>query len=266
LTESISMEDPENTIGILRTLKRMGVCLSIDDFGTGYSNLNYLKRFPLDKLKLDQSFVRDLISDPDDLSISRAVIAMAHTLRLKVIAEGVEKEGQRLLLTRSGCDEMQGYLFSRPVPAADCEKYLREGKSLTVGNEQPYQRTLLLVSETESWRELAQQVSTDMALKILVAATTAEAFDVLATVEVGAVIYELQAATADGAEFLSRVKQMHPTIARLVVETSVAEHLEHAITERVLGASTSPASLSSELNKAFKAYESKPVGYRPITH
>ncbi|HWU83944.1 MAG TPA: EAL domain-containing protein, partial [Rhodocyclaceae bacterium] len=125
LTESLSMDDPENTIGILRALKDMGVMLSIDDFGTGYSNLNYLKRFPLDKLKLDQSFVRELISNADDLAISRAVIAMGHTLRLKVIAEGVETEGQRQLLAGSGCDEMQGYLFSRPLGAEACATFLR---------------------------------------------------------------------------------------------------------------------------------------------
>lgn len=132
LTESVSMEDPENTIEILRKLKNMGVRLSIDDFGTGYSNLNYLKRFSLDKLKLDQSFVRDLISDPDDLSISRAVIAMAHSLRLKVIAEGVETEGQLTILVQNGCDEMQGYLFSRPIDANACAETLRTGKTLSL--------------------------------------------------------------------------------------------------------------------------------------
>lgn len=132
LTESVSMEDPESTIDILRKLKNMGVRLSIDDFGTGYSNLNYLKRFPLDKLKLDQSFVRDLISDLDDLSISRAVIAMAHGLRLKVIAEGVETEGQLSILVQNGCDEMQGYLFSRPIEASACAALLRDRKRLTL--------------------------------------------------------------------------------------------------------------------------------------
>ena len=144
LTESVSMEDPENTIEILRKLKNMGVRLSIDDFGTGYSNLNYLKRFSLDKLKLDQSFVRDLISDPDDLSISRAVIAMAHSLRLKVIAEGVETEGQLTILVQNGCDEMQGYLFSRPIDAAACAETLRTGKTLSLEkiNRQPHDASM----------------------------------------------------------------------------------------------------------------------------
>ncbi|HTH94497.1 MAG TPA: EAL domain-containing protein, partial [Rhodocyclaceae bacterium] len=130
LTESLSMDKPERTIEILHALKHMGICLSIDDFGTGYSNLSYLKRFPVDKLKLDQSFVRDLAVSTEDQSIARAVIAMGHALRLKVIAEGVETEAQRQILASEACDEMQGYLFSRPVPADVCAQYLREGKRL----------------------------------------------------------------------------------------------------------------------------------------
>jgi len=125
LTESLSMENPESTVQILRQLKTMGVYLSIDDFGTGYSNLTYLKRFPLDKLKLDQSFVSELSHNNDDLAISRAIISMAHSLRLRVIAEGVETEVQREILCDNDCDEMQGYLFSRPIPHAECEVLLR---------------------------------------------------------------------------------------------------------------------------------------------
>lgn len=127
LTETVSMEAPETTIEILHTLKEMGVALAIDDFGTGYSNLSYLKRFPVDKLKLDRSFVQDLNSDPNDLSIARAIIAMAHSLRLKVIAEGVETQGQFAVLAQNSCDEMQGYFYSRPVDAVACEKILRDG-------------------------------------------------------------------------------------------------------------------------------------------
>ena len=118
LTESASMADAGKSCALLAQLKTMGVQLAIDDFGTGYSNLNYLKRFPVDKLKLDQSFVRDILNDGDDLAISRAVVAMAHGLRLTVVAEGVETAGQLEQLARLGCDLVQGYLFSPPVPAA----------------------------------------------------------------------------------------------------------------------------------------------------
>ncbi len=130
LTESLVMTDVERAIGILRDLKELGVKLSIDDFGTGYSSLSYLKRFPIDVLKIDQSFVRDMTLDPDDAAIVTLIISLAHSLRLQVIAEGVETEEQLAYLWQHGCDQMQGYCFSRPVPAADFELMLRQGKKL----------------------------------------------------------------------------------------------------------------------------------------
>jgi len=127
LTESASMADAGKSYELLAQLKAMGIRLAIDDFGTGYSNLNYLKRFPVDKLKLDKSFVDEIMVDPDDLAISRAIIALAHGLRLTVVAEGVETAGQLALLAELGCDLVQGYHFSRPVPAAEFARMLREG-------------------------------------------------------------------------------------------------------------------------------------------
>jgi PAS domain S-box-containing protein/diguanylate cyclase (GGDEF)-like protein len=130
LTESASMADADKSVALLAQLKGMGVRLSIDDFGTGFSNLNYLKRFPVDKLKLDQSFVADILGSGDDLAISRAVIAMAHGLRLTVVAEGVETAGQLALLAEHGCDAMQGYYFSKPLPAEEFGRMLRDGTML----------------------------------------------------------------------------------------------------------------------------------------
>jgi PAS domain S-box-containing protein/diguanylate cyclase (GGDEF)-like protein len=132
LTESASMADADKSCALLAQLKDMGIRLAIDDFGTGYSNLNYLKRFPVDKLKLDQSFVADILDGGDDQAISRAVIAMAHGLRLKVVAEGVESAGQLALLAQQGCDVMQGFYFSRPVPAEAFGRMLDEGATLDV--------------------------------------------------------------------------------------------------------------------------------------
>ncbi len=117
ITENLIMKDLENSVATLQVLKSMGVQLAIDDFGTGYSSLSYLKRFPIDRLKIDQSFVRDIATNPDDAAITLAIIAMAHSMKLKVIAEGVEIEAQFDYLKSHGCDEMQGYYFSRPLPA-----------------------------------------------------------------------------------------------------------------------------------------------------
>ncbi|MEJ7807642.1 MAG: EAL domain-containing protein, partial [Telluria sp.] len=132
LTESLSMDSPEKSIAVLTALKAIGLTLTIDDFGTGYSNLGYLKRFPLDKLKLDQSFVRDMTLSSEALAIAQAIITLAHGLHLTVVAEGVETAEQLALLTRQGCDEMQGYFFSKPLPVDLCTALLHSGKGLPV--------------------------------------------------------------------------------------------------------------------------------------
>jgi len=124
LTESILLQDIEVAIRTLHSLKDMGVKLSIDDFGTGYSSLSYLKRLAVDKLKIDQSFVRDLTEDADSAAIVRAIIQLGHTMQLKVIAEGVENDAQLTFLRNYGCDEVQGYLYSRPVAAHEFVKLL----------------------------------------------------------------------------------------------------------------------------------------------
>ena len=126
LTESVVMTDPEGTAAILEQLSRMGVLVSVDDFGTGYSSMNYLRRFPIDKLKIDRGFIQDLITCADDASIVRAIISLAHSLRLKVVAEGVETSEQLKFLQTLGCDQYQGYHFSPPLPASEFAQMVRE--------------------------------------------------------------------------------------------------------------------------------------------
>jgi len=127
LTESVAMHNPQDAIAVMNNLHERGIRMSIDDFGTGYSSLSYLKKFKVYKLKIDQSFVRDISTDPEDKAIVSAIINLAKSLGLRTIAEGVETSGQLAFLREQDCDEMQGYLFSKPVPAQQFEALLKRG-------------------------------------------------------------------------------------------------------------------------------------------
>ena len=118
------MADPERSLAIMHRLKKLGVTLSIDDFGTGYSSFSYLKRLPIDKLKIDKSFIHDMVHSADSRAIVGAIVAMAHRLNLRVVAEGVELAAQAGALRDSGCDQAQGFLYARPLDALDAGRYL----------------------------------------------------------------------------------------------------------------------------------------------
>ncbi|MCU1350611.1 MAG: diguanylate cyclase/phosphodiesterase with sensor(s), partial [Acidobacteria bacterium] len=124
ITETAAMQNIDLSLQVMNRLKEMGIHISIDDFGTGYSSLNYLKRFPIDTVKIDQDFVRDLSRDASDAAIITAVISMARALKLRVIAEGVETQEQLAFLQREQCAEMQGFLYSHPLPAGEFEEHL----------------------------------------------------------------------------------------------------------------------------------------------
>lgn len=126
VTESVFMDDINHTVGILNDLHSLGVELAIDDFGTGYSSLSYLSQFPIDRLKIDQSFIRNALNDADNASIARTIISLGHSLNLKVIAEGVETKQHEDFLVKEGCDEVQGFRYSRPVPPADFIEFVRK--------------------------------------------------------------------------------------------------------------------------------------------
>jgi len=145
VTESVAMIDAEQTVDTLAELKKIGVRMAIDDFGTGHSSLAYLKRLPVQRLKIDKSFVRNVTSDRNDAAITRAVIALAKSLGLKVIAEGVETEQQRALLARYGCREIQGFLIARPSTASDLEPFVTRHLQANARSAQPPQRKLRAV-------------------------------------------------------------------------------------------------------------------------
>jgi EAL domain-containing protein (putative c-di-GMP-specific phosphodiesterase class I) len=131
ITESMVMNDPEQAVNTLRELKALGIRVAIDDFGTGYSSLAHLKRFPIDSVKVDRSFVEDIPQDVDSMAIAQAIIAMAHSLRLRVVAEGVETEAQVTFLRGEGCDEIQGHYFSAACAASEISGIM--GKTLRRG-------------------------------------------------------------------------------------------------------------------------------------
>jgi EAL domain-containing protein (putative c-di-GMP-specific phosphodiesterase class I) len=141
LTEATLMSNAESSVTLLNELSQLGVVVAVDDFGTGYSSMSYLQRFPIDKLKIDRSFISDVASNAGDASIVRAIISLAHGLRLKVIAEGVESEQQLGILRRMGCDQYQGFYRSAAVPACDIERFARRDQRLQPHGETDIDRT-----------------------------------------------------------------------------------------------------------------------------
>ena len=129
LTESVVMQDARKADNILSRLSRVGIKLAIDDFGTGYSSLSYLKRFEVDRLKIDQSFVRDMTNNYDDAEIAHAIINLGHTLGLEIVSEGVETKEQLELLRQQGCDIIQGYFISKPMPADEVPAFLKKAET-----------------------------------------------------------------------------------------------------------------------------------------
>ena len=129
LTESLLLDNVDSVVNKMQALRALGVRFSLDDFGTGYASLSYLKRFPFEQLKVDRSFIRDIATDPDDAAIVRAIIAMGNTLRLSVVAEGVEADEQHVFLVEHGCTSFQGYLFGRPMPFDEFEETLGDCSS-----------------------------------------------------------------------------------------------------------------------------------------
>ena len=222
IIESMVMHDVDSALAMLNDFRSMGVMLAMDDFGTGYSSLSYLKRFPFGKIKIDQSFVRDITSDPDSAAIARAIIAMGHSLNLRVIAEGIETEGQLRYLHSHGCDEMQGFYFSRPVPPGEFEEMLRENRQLDLPVDEwaLVDRTLLLVDDEPHVLSALRRVLTDEGYHILTATSAAEGFELLASSRVGVVVSDMYMPGMNGTEFLSRVKELYSGTIRIMLSGS----------------------------------------------
>ncbi|NMG16667.1 EAL domain-containing protein [Aromatoleum bremense] len=218
ITESALMGNPARAIVMMQQLKAIGVKLAIDDFGTGYSSLSALKRFPIDYLKIDRAFVTDLTTNASDAAIAVSIISLAHSLNLRVIAEGVETEGQVLYLRGRGCDEMQGYHFSPPVAPETLALMIRDHQRLVfpMQIDRP-DRTLLLVDDEPSIQSALRRILRSEGYILLFAGNAAEALDLLAKHAVGVVMSDFRMPGMDGIQLLDKVKNLYPDTVRLVL-------------------------------------------------
>ena len=262
LTEGMVMRDVESAVAMLDELKGLGLQLSMDDFGTGYSSLGYLVRFPFDKLKMDISFVREVTSNPSSAAIARTIIAMAHNLNLKVIAEGIESEGQLGYLRDHGCDEMQGFYFSKPLTADDFERLLREDRKLAFPPESsPHpERTLLLVDDESHVVESLERVLREDGYRILSTTDPLRGFELLATNRVGVVLCDQQMAAMSGTEFLHRVSGLYPGTVRIAMSgyadlAMVTESINRGAIYKFLTKPFSNEVLRQAIARAFEKLE-----------
>ncbi len=263
LKESLLMHDPGATIRVLQELKVIGVGLAIDDFGTGFSNLGYLKRFPVDRIKLDPSFISEIQVHPDDLAVVDAVISMAHSLRLKVMAEGTESESQLALLASRGCDEMQGEYFSPALPVNLCTALLQEKRSLDIEKigRRRTGRTLLLVDDAADSYQALSSMSQFAEYRVLQVSDAWAAFDVLAAQSVGVIVCDPNMPEMNAAEFFSRVRQMYPHPVRIMLSSQShanvnADAINRGSVYKFLHKPWDKNELVEVLNEAFTQYES----------
>jgi diguanylate cyclase (GGDEF)-like protein/PAS domain S-box-containing protein len=230
LTESALMVNAEHTNEVLSSLKQLGIKIAIDDFGTGYSSLAYLKRFPIDKLKIDIAFVRDIVTNPDDAAIALAVISMAHSLHMLVIAEGVESRAQMAFLRRHRCDEIQGFYFSRSLAPDALAQLVLENRDQpeTPATDDSNVQTLLLVDDDVNVLAALHRLFRRDHYRVLTAASPAEGFELLAEHNVQVILCDQRMPVMSGTEFLSKVKEMYPDTIRIILSgyTEVGTVLE----------------------------------------
>lgn len=261
LTERVVMQNAEDSVATLRKLSMMGTRIAIDDFGTGYSSLNYLKRFPIDVIKIDQSFVRDITRDPDDAAIARSIIGLSHSMKMKVVAEGVETEGQLEFLRASQCDHVQGYYFSKPLPASEIEQLLEQDRHLELNaNDNAKQRTLLIVDDEDNVRASLIRLFRRDGYRILTADSAMAAFELLAAQRVGVILSDQRMPHMTGVEFFSRVKDIYPCTMRIILSAhSDQETVTDAINKgEVCKFFTKPWDgdlLRRSIEEAFRRYE-----------
>lgn len=219
ITETVLMHDTASSENILRQLKVLEVDLILDDFGTGYSSLSYLKRFPFDRVKIDRSFICDIETDQDDAAIAKTIISMAHSLGIKVVAEGVETVAQCNFLRRNMCDEMQGYFFSQPLPKDEVGVLLRDGCRLPdhVFGVKLSSRTLMLVDDEPNILTALKRLLRRDGYEILTANSGEEGLALLEDNAVDVIVSDQRMPGMMGVDFLRVVKEKYPDTVRIVL-------------------------------------------------
>ena len=257
LTESGLMNNAERTVAQMRELKSLGVRLAMDDFGMGYSCLSYLQRFPLDKLKIDQAFVTNIVRDGHDAVLVRAIIAMGQHLGLRVVAEGVETAAQYGYLRSNHCDELQGYFIARALPPSEISELLKK-RFLIAPNSA--ERTLLLLDDEDNIRRSLIRLLRRDGYRILDASTAHDAFELLATNPIQVILSDQRMPGMSGTEFLSEVKAMYPDTMRMVLSgftdlSSVTEAVNRGAIYKFLIKPWDDEALRAQVLEAFRHHE-----------
>ncbi len=270
ITESAFIDNVDAAVDICKQLKTLGVKLSLDDFGTGYSSLSYLSRFPFDKIKIDQSFVRDIIENPINAAIATSTIVMGHSLNLAVLAEGVETEAQANFLRGRRCDAIQGYLFSRPVPAEDFGRLIA-GNSQLVLRDLPIDQgqTLLIVDDEKNILNALSRLLRREGYTILTASSPSEAFEHLARQPVQVILSDQRMPDMSGTEFFARVRQLYPRTIRIVLTgytdlDSVTAAINRGAIYKFLTKPWDDDLLRDQLREAFRLAKAQPSSDAPL--
>ncbi|WP_407970542.1 EAL domain-containing protein [Burkholderia pyrrocinia] len=262
LTESVLMQDRNAIAHTLRELKALGVVLSLDDFGTGYSSLSYLKDLPIDVVKIDKSFLSDVTTSAEGASLTRSIIAMAESLHMETVAEGVETEAQLSFLNRHRCHAMQGYCFSHPVTGAEIADMLSAGSELPEHCRQRelLHRTLLLVDHDPAVLQTLRQALGRDGYEVLGTTDPAEALDLLAQHRVGVIVSDFRMPSLSGIDLLQRVKALYPDIVRILLSgygegQSIAATPGDGSVQKLLIKPWDVALLRQHIAESFKRFE-----------
>ena len=263
LTEDATMSDPDASIALMRRLKKAGVSLAIDDFGLGYSNLGYLKRFPVDKLKIDLQFTQGLVDSVEDRAVTAAIIRLGNNLGMRTVAESVEREGQLRFLLDEGCDAMQGYYFAPALSADVIPEFLLSGTRLDLSalRRRPYSRRLLLISDNQQAISGFQRLAESEGFDLLTANNASDAYDRLACEDVNVVVSDMTTAASNNLGVLESVRKLHPDVVRVLAGDSdnrdcLSDWINRAHPyKHVVTSPWNPDKVARALQQSFRQYE-----------